>query len=76
MSNRGVVERYARALAENDGDALAALRDEDYVARYPQSGEIIRGRTNARAVGENYPGPTSSIAWGRNSWQGACNLLG
>jgi hypothetical protein len=56
MSNRNVVERYTRALGENDGDALEALRDEDYVCRYPQSGEVIRGRTNARAIGEQYPG--------------------
>jgi len=56
MSNRRVVEQYAGALSDNDADALEALRGEDYTCRYPQSGEVIRGRTNARAIGEQYPG--------------------
>ena len=28
----------------------------DYVGRYPQSGEVIRGVANRLAIGENYPG--------------------
>lgn len=56
MSNRRIVERYARALAEQDLDAQIALVHDDYVCRYPQSGETIRGATNARAIGSNYPG--------------------
>ena len=56
MGNRQIVERYAKALAENDLDEQDALVHDDYVARYPQSGEVIRGRTNRRAVLENYPG--------------------
>lgn len=56
MSNRRVVERYARALADQDVDAQMALLHDDYVGRYPQSGETIRGAANARAIAENYPG--------------------
>lgn len=37
MGNRQIVERYARALAENDLDAQDALVHDDYVACYPQS---------------------------------------
>ena len=28
----------------------------DYVGRYPQSGEVIRGVENRLAIGENFPG--------------------
>ena len=55
MSNRGVVERYARALAERDIDTLVGLLHDEYVCRYPQSGEVIRP-DGYRAVIENYPG--------------------
>ena len=55
MGNRGVVEQYAEALAANDFDAQDALIHDDYVAHYPQSGEVIRGRANRRAIVEHYP---------------------
>jgi len=56
MTNREIVERYARAVMDNDFDAQDALSHEDYVARWPQSGEVIRGRANRRAIVEHYPG--------------------
>jgi ketosteroid isomerase-like protein len=59
MGNRDVVEQLARALAEEDLDAQIALLHDDYVGQYPQSGEIIRGRANRRAITENYPGGPS-----------------
>jgi ketosteroid isomerase-like protein len=55
MSNRGVVEAYGKANAEDDLDAQDALLDDDYVLDYPQSGERFRGRANRRAIVENYP---------------------
>ncbi|HEY8171103.1 MAG TPA: nuclear transport factor 2 family protein [Candidatus Limnocylindria bacterium] len=55
MGNRQVVEQYARALAENDLDAQVDLLHDDYVARFPQSGEVVRGRDNYRAIIEHYP---------------------
>lgn len=55
MGNRQVVERFARALANRDVDAQVAELHEDYVCRYPQSGEVIRGRANWRAIIDNYP---------------------
>ena len=45
-----------RALADNDLDAQDALVHDDYVGRYPQSGEVIRGRAKRRALAESYPG--------------------
>lgn len=60
MGNRQVVERWTRALAEDDLDAQVALLHPDYVGRYPQSGEIIRGPDNFRAVTEHYPGREST----------------
>jgi hypothetical protein len=56
MGNRQVVERYARALSEDDFDTQDALLDDDYILDWPQSGERIRGRENRRAVLEQYPG--------------------
>ena len=55
MGNRQVVERYARSMAENDFDAQMGLMHDDYECRYPQSGEVIRGPANMRAIVENYP---------------------
>ncbi|HET7581535.1 MAG TPA: nuclear transport factor 2 family protein [Candidatus Limnocylindria bacterium] len=60
MTNRQVVERYAQALADYDLDAQIAVLADDYEARYPQSGEIIRGLENRRAIGEKYPGAAES----------------
>ena len=56
MSNRRIVESYANAMAEDDFDAQDALVHDEYELVYPQSGERFRGRTNRRAILENYPG--------------------
>ncbi len=56
MGNRDTAERFGRALATQDLDAQVELLHPDVVARYPQSGEVIRGRDNYRAVAANYPG--------------------
>jgi ketosteroid isomerase-like protein len=55
MSNRGVVEAYLRAVADDDLEAQDFLLHDDYVLDYPQSGERFRGRDNRRGVVENYP---------------------
>jgi hypothetical protein len=56
VGNRQVVERFMRAVADDDFDTQDALIHDDYIQDYPQSGERIRGRANHRAVIENYPG--------------------
>jgi limonene-1,2-epoxide hydrolase len=55
VSNLQVVQRFAKALSEEDFDTQDALIHDDYILEYPQSGERIRGRTNRRAIMESYP---------------------
>ena len=56
QENRDTLERYRQEFFERqDMDAIAELVHEDYVEEYPQSGERIRGKDNARTVYENYP---------------------
>jgi hypothetical protein len=56
VSGRVIVERYAAALAANDSAMMRECLAPDYVGRYPQSGELIRGVENRLAIGENFPG--------------------
>jgi hypothetical protein len=55
--------RIAKAMNERNYDDYEALFTDDYVGEYPQSGEIIRGPKNARAIVEGYPGrlPVGSV---------------
>jgi ketosteroid isomerase-like protein len=52
-------EAFARgfldAVNRQDWDAVDAMVTDDIEEIYPQSGEVIRGRANTRAVRENYP---------------------
>ena len=54
--NRMIVEQFLSAMATNDVEAQERLLTEDIVEEYPQSGEVIRGKDNRRAIIENYPG--------------------
>lgn len=54
--NRSVVEQYLSAMGKNDVEAQERLLSDDFVEEYPQSGEVIRGKDNRRAIMENYPG--------------------
>jgi ketosteroid isomerase-like protein len=56
MGNRAVVQRFLRAVSEDDFDTQDSLLHDDYVLDYPQSGERIRGRANRRALIEGFPG--------------------
>src|SRR5215204_2980069 len=56
QENRDTLERYRQEFFERqDIDAIADLMHDDYVEEYPQSGERIRCKDNARTVYENYP---------------------
>lgn len=55
--NRALVERYLRGLPA-DFDVLSDLQHDDFVEEFPQSGELIRGSENFRAIHERYPGGT------------------
>ena len=59
VDHQALSERYARALASGDYTVIDEVFTEDFVDEYPQSGEIIRGRTNLRAMMEHRPGLTA-----------------
>jgi len=52
-SGREIVEQYMQAIPR-DWDTVRVLQHPDFVAEYPQSGEVIRGRDNFRAANERY----------------------
>jgi ketosteroid isomerase-like protein len=56
QSNREIVERYVDAISRNALEEMDALVSDDVVEEYPQSGEIIRGKANQKAIMDNYPG--------------------
>jgi SnoaL-like protein len=64
--NRQVIGDVAKSLEAGDLEGLKRAYDQyaadDYVQEWPQSGERIRGKANAMAINDNYPGfPTISI---------------
>jgi ketosteroid isomerase-like protein len=58
---RAIIERWVDAINAGDFAALESLLSVDCVSEYPQSGEIVRGRKNIRAILENYPGGTGTV---------------
>jgi ketosteroid isomerase-like protein len=62
MTNAEVVRRYFAAMVDHDYDAQGSLRHNDWMAVWPQSGEIVRGNANMRAILENYPGGAPTLA--------------
>ena len=59
VDHQALSERYARALASGDYRVIDEVFTEDFVDEYPQSGEVIRGRDNLRAMMEHRPGRSS-----------------
>jgi len=55
VDHRALLERWVDALNRHDYATLDEILTEDSVQDYPQSGEVIRGRANFRAILENYP---------------------
>jgi len=56
MDNRRVVEQYAKASQDKQWEELGGLMHDEFVARYPQSGETFRGRDSYLAMLANFPG--------------------
>jgi hypothetical protein len=56
MDDPGVAARYAAAVARRDLAALRQLRHHEYVARWPQSGELVRGPERIGEIERTYPG--------------------
>jgi ketosteroid isomerase-like protein len=62
VTNAEVVRRYFAAQVDHDYDTQGALRHPDWSAVWPQSGEMVRGDANMRAILENYPGGPPDLA--------------
>lgn len=62
MNNRQLIERYAKALTEQDWAAAAEMMAPDLVVIYPQSGETFRGRDDYVRMLSEYPGHLESNA--------------
>jgi ketosteroid isomerase-like protein len=56
LDPRAIIDRWIDAINSIDFAAAEALLSDDFISEYPQSGEIIRGPRNMRAVLENFPG--------------------
>ena len=56
IDHQALFEHVIDIMNRQDWDALGDVYHDDYVEEYPQSGEVIRGLANARAVRESYPG--------------------
>ncbi len=55
MDNRQVVERLAQCVVDQDLEGLAELLHPDVVVKYPQSGEVFRGKDSYLTMLSNYP---------------------
>ena len=64
-STREIMDRYTRAVIEQDLDTQDKLRHPDYVAEWPQSGERVRGPANARAIADHWPGGLAQTGTGK-----------
>ena len=64
MSNQKAIEKYWVAFNEGDLDGICDALHPHVVIRYPQSGEVFRGRETYRDVLRHYPGglPTGEAA--------------
>lgn len=50
-----VVERFWGAFAQRDLDTAAGCLADQFVQRWPQSGELIRGPSNWKTMASNHP---------------------
>jgi SnoaL-like domain len=60
-SGREIIERFARAIRDQDFAAQAALLADDFIDEMPQSGERTRGMANYLATLQNYPGGVGTV---------------
>jgi len=50
-----LAERYSKAIFRSDFGALSELRHADFAARWPQSGEVVRGHDHWVEITQRYP---------------------
>ena len=55
MTAPTIAERYSKAIFSGDYEALGELRHDDFIARWPQSGEIVRGHDRWVEITRRYP---------------------
>ena len=62
--NREMAAKFEEVLKTGDfgklGELIRDYATDDFVEEWPQSGERIRGRDNAKAINDNYPAMTGS----------------
>lgn len=63
MEPRELLVAYIGALNARDWDRLPDLVSDDYVEEWPQTGEVVRGVDNLRAIFEEYPGTLAAGAF-------------
>ena len=56
------IDRHWAASAAGDQVAEHEIYHEDVVCEYPQSGEVIRGRSNLQAIRSHHPGKPSGFS--------------
>jgi ketosteroid isomerase-like protein len=54
--NERLMARFVEIIGSNDLDALGEVLHEDFVQEIPQSGEVVRGIDNYKAILAHYPG--------------------
>lgn len=62
LSNLELAKRRLDIMNLGDLDELDEVLDEEYTQVIPQSGEVVRGIENVRAIFENYPGAEKGFA--------------
>ena len=55
MDNHRVATHYAKAAQDQEWEELGVLMHDEFVARYPQSGETFRGRDAYVTMLANFP---------------------
>jgi hypothetical protein len=59
-ARRTSIRKIVEALNARDLDAFDALYHDEVVIHWPQSGEVIQGKANIRALREAYPTPPTA----------------
>lgn len=55
MTSRTLADRYSKAVFSGDFETLDQLRHPEFIARWPQSGELVRGHDNWVEIRNRYP---------------------
>ncbi len=72
-TNQEIVQRYWQARGRHDHATVTELRHPDWTVEWPQTGELVRGDANDRAIMDNYPGgephlDTTRIVGSEDRW--------